>query len=49
MSARLIASSGSSTLDQAALEMARHASGRPLPPEMGSSASLKVPVRYSIR
>jgi protein TonB len=49
VSARIIASSGSSTLDQAALEMARHASGRPLPPEMGSSASLIVPVRYSIR
>jgi periplasmic protein TonB len=49
VSARLVASSGSSTLDQAALEMARHASGRPLPPEMGSSASLIVPVRYSIR
>ncbi|MGH6853003.1 MAG: energy transducer TonB, partial [Methylocella sp.] len=49
VSARVIASSGSSTLDQAALEMARHASGRPLPPEMGSSASLIVPVRYSIR
>ena len=49
MSARLVASSGSSTLDQAALEMARNASGRPLPPEMGSSASLIVPVRYSIR
>ncbi|MGH6840010.1 MAG: TonB family protein [Methylocella sp.] len=47
--ARIIASSGSSLLDQAALEMARHASGRPLPPEMGSSASLIVPVRYSIR
>ncbi|MGH6799966.1 MAG: energy transducer TonB [Methylocella sp.] len=49
VSARLIASSGSSTLDQAALEMARHASGRPLPPEMGPSVSLTVPVRYSIR
>jgi periplasmic protein TonB len=49
VSARIIASSGSSILDQAALEMARHASGRPLPPEMGSSASLIVPVRYSIR
>jgi periplasmic protein TonB len=49
MSARLVASSGSSTLDQAALEMARNASGRPLPPEMGSSVSLIVPVRYSIR
>ncbi|MGH6813513.1 MAG: TonB family protein [Methylocella sp.] len=49
VSARLIASSGSSILDQAALEMARHASGRPLPPEMGSSASLIVPVHYSIR
>jgi protein TonB len=49
VSARLIASSGSAILDQAALEMARHASGRPLPPEMGSSVSLIVPVRYSIR
>ncbi|MDQ6702564.1 MAG: TonB family protein [Pseudomonadota bacterium] len=49
MSARLVGSSGSTTLDQAALEMARHASGRPLPPEMGSSVSLIVPVRYSIR
>ena len=49
ISARLIGSSGSSILDQAALEMARNASGRPLPPEMGSSVSLTVPVRYSIR
>jgi protein TonB len=49
VSARLVGSSGSSTLDQAALEMARHASGRPLPLEMGSSVSLVVPVRYSIR
>lgn len=49
ISARLVGSSGSSTLDQAALEMARNASGRPLPPEMGSSVSLTVPVRYSIR
>jgi protein TonB len=49
ISARLIGSSGSSTLDQAALEMARNASGRPLPPEMGSSVSLIVPIRYSIR
>lgn len=49
MSARLVGSSGSATLDQAALEMARNASGRPLPPEMGSSVSLTVPVRYSIR
>jgi periplasmic protein TonB len=49
VSARLVGSSGSSTLDQAALEMARNASGRPLPPEMGSSVSLVVPVRYSIR
>jgi periplasmic protein TonB len=49
VSARIIASSGSSILDQAALEMARHASGQPLPPEMGSSASLIVPVHYSIR
>jgi protein TonB len=49
VSARLIASSGSSILDQAALEMARHASGRPLPPGMGSSVNLIVPVRYSMR
>jgi protein TonB len=49
VSARLVGSSGSSTLDQAALEMARHASGQPLPPEMGSSVSLVVPIRYSIR
>jgi protein TonB len=49
VSARLVGSSGSSTLDQAALEMAGHASGRPLPLEMGSSVSLVVPVRYSIR
>ena len=49
VSARLIASSGSSILDQAALEMARNAHGRPLPPAMGSSVSLTVPVRYSIR
>lgn len=49
MSAHIVGSSGSATLDQAALEMARNASGRPLPPEMGSSASLIVPVRYSIR
>ena len=49
VSARLVGSSGSTTLDQAALEMASHASGRPLPPEMGSSVSLIVPVRYSIR
>ncbi|MGO8843927.1 MAG: energy transducer TonB, partial [Methylocella sp.] len=48
VSARVIGSSGSSTLDQAALEMARRASGRPLPPEMGSSVSLTVPIRYSI-
>jgi periplasmic protein TonB len=49
VSARLVASSGSSILDQAALAMARNATGRPLPPEMGSSVSLTVPVRYSIR
>jgi periplasmic protein TonB len=49
MSARLVGSSGSAALDQAALEMARNASGRPLPPEMGSSVSLIVPVRYSIK
>jgi periplasmic protein TonB len=48
-SAHIVSSSGSATLDQAALEMARNASGRPLPPEMGSSASLIVPIRYSIR
>ncbi|MGH6793950.1 MAG: TonB family protein [Methylocella sp.] len=49
VAARLIASSGSSALDHAALEMARHASGRPLPPEMGSSVSVTVPIRYSMR
>ena len=49
ISARLTGSSGSATLDQAALEMARNASGRPLPPGMGSSITLSVPVRYSIR
>jgi protein TonB len=49
ISARIVGSSGSATLDQAALEMARNASGRPLPPEMGSSVNLIVPVRYSIR
>ncbi len=49
VSAHIVSSSGSTTLDQAALEMARNASGRPLPPEMGSSVSLIVPVRYSIR
>ncbi|MGI8570771.1 MAG: energy transducer TonB [Methylocella sp.] len=49
VSARMIGSSGSATLDQAALEMARNASGRPLPPEMGSSVSLTVPVRYTLR
>jgi periplasmic protein TonB len=49
ISAHVVGSSGSSILDQAALEMARNASGRPLPPEMGSSVSLTVPVRYSIR
>jgi len=36
------------SLDQAALEMARRASGRPLSPEMGSSVNLTVPIRYSI-
>jgi protein TonB len=49
ISARLIGSSGSPALDQAALEMARTASGPPLPPEMGASTSVTVPVRYSIR
>ena len=49
ISAHVVASSGSSILDQAALEMARNASGRPLPPEMGSSVSVTVPVRYSMR
>lgn len=49
ISVHVIGSSGSAALDQAALEMARSASGRPLPPEMGASASLIVPVRYSIR
>jgi TonB family protein len=45
MSAHIVGSSGSATLDQAALEMAGNASGRPLPPEMGSSVSLIVPVK----
>jgi periplasmic protein TonB len=49
MSAHIVSSSGFATLDQAALEMARNASVQPLPPEMGSSVSLTVPVRYSIR
>jgi periplasmic protein TonB len=49
LAARIIGSSGSSELDAAALAMARNASGRPLPPEMGASVSLVVPVRYSIR
>jgi protein TonB len=49
VSARVIGSSGSAILDEAALDMARHASGRPLPPEMGASVSLTVPIRYSIR
>ncbi len=49
VSARLIGSSGSATLDQAALDMARHASGQPLPPEMGASVTLTVPIRYAIR
>jgi len=49
LSARVIGSSGSAILDQAALEMARSASGRPLPPEMGSAVSVVVPVRYSLR
>jgi protein TonB len=49
VSARVIGSSGSAILDEAALDMARRASGRPLPPEMGASVSLTVPVRYSIR
>ena len=49
VSARLIGSSGSATLDQAALDMARHASGQPLPAEMGASVTLTVPILYSIR
>ena len=49
VSARLIGSSGSATLDQAALDMARHASGQPLPAEMGASVTLTVPIRYAIR
>ncbi len=49
LSARIIGSSGSSILDEAALQMARSASGQPLPPGMGSSISLTVPIRYSIR
>jgi periplasmic protein TonB len=49
VSARIIGSSGSAILDEAALDMARRASGRPLPPEMGASVSLTVPIRYSIR
>jgi len=48
-SARIIGSSGSSVLDQAALTMGRNASGPPLPPEMGASVNITVPVRYSIR
>ena len=49
VSARVIGSSGSATLDQAALDMARHASGQPLPAEMGASVTLTVPIRYAIR
>lgn len=49
VSARVIGSSGSATLDQAALDMARHASGQPLPPDMGASVTLTVPIRYAIR
>lgn len=49
VSARIIGSSGSAILDQAALNMARRASGQPLPPEMGSSVIVTVPVRYSMR
>jgi len=49
ISAHVVGSSGSSTLDHAALEMARNASGRPLPPGLGSSVSVTVPVKYSMR
>jgi protein TonB len=48
ISARLAGSSGSATLDQAALASARGASLPPLPPEMGSSITRIVPIRYSL-
>ena len=48
ISARLAGSSGSAILDQAALASARGASLPPLPPEMGSSITRIVPIRYSI-
>ena len=48
ISVRLAGSSGSSILDQAALAAARGASLPPLPPEMGSSITRIVPIRYSI-
>jgi len=48
ISARVIGSSGYPDLDQAALEMARKASGKPPPPEMGASVNLTVPIRYHL-
>lgn len=48
ISARVISSSGYPDLDQAALEMARKASGKPPPPEMGGSVNLTVPIRYHL-
>jgi protein TonB len=45
VSARIVGSSGSSALDQAALQMARNASCSP----METSANLTLPVRFSIR
>jgi protein TonB len=48
ISAQVVGSSGSAILDQAALASARQASLPPLPPEMGSSITRIVPIRYSI-
>ncbi len=48
ISAQVAGSSGSAILDQAALASARQASLPPLPPEMGSSITRIVPIRYSI-
>ena len=48
ISARLAGSSGSAILDQAGLAAARGSSLPPLPPEMGSSITRIVPIRYSI-
>jgi periplasmic protein TonB len=48
VSAQVVGSSGSAILDQAALVSARAASLPPLPPEMGSSITRIVPIRYSI-